>query len=73
VIGFFNTYRQLYPVSRDVLRDIAGQFQNWVKNRSERWGAPILEALKADATTSSSLTFEKQSRTKSSRAKPSAS
>jgi hypothetical protein len=43
-IGFFNTYRQLYPVSRDVLRDIAGQFQNWVKNRSERWGAPILEA-----------------------------
>src|SRR5207253_9974537 len=32
------------PVSRDVLRDIAGQFQNWVKNRSERWGAPILEA-----------------------------
>jgi hypothetical protein len=44
VIGFFNTYRQLYPVSRDVLRDIAGQFQNWVKNRSERWDAPILEA-----------------------------
>src|SRR5246127_4163574 len=44
VVGFFNTYRQLYPVSRDVLRDIAGQFQNWVKNRSERWGAPILEA-----------------------------
>jgi hypothetical protein len=44
VVGFFNTYRQLYPVSRDVLRDIAGQFQNWVKNRSESWGAPILEA-----------------------------
>jgi hypothetical protein len=44
VIGFFNTYRQLYPVSRDVLRDIAGQFQNWVKNRSETWRVPILEA-----------------------------
>jgi hypothetical protein len=44
VVGFFNTYRQLYPVSRDVLRDIAGQFQNWVKNRSEKWHAPILEA-----------------------------
>ena len=28
VIGFFNTYRQTYPVSRDVLRDNAGQFQN---------------------------------------------
>jgi len=44
VVGFFNTYRHLYPVSRDVLRNIAGQFQNWVKNRSESWGAPILEA-----------------------------
>ncbi len=44
VIGFFSTYRQLYPISRDVLRDIAGQFQNWVKNRSQNWGIPILEA-----------------------------
>ncbi len=44
VIGFFNTYRQQYPVSRDVLRDIASQFQNWVVNRSQKWGAPILEA-----------------------------
>ncbi len=44
VVGFFNTYRQLYPVSRELLRDIAGQFQNWVKNRSEKWHAPILEA-----------------------------
>jgi hypothetical protein len=44
VIGFFNTYRQQYPVSRDVLRDIASQFQNWVLNRSQKWRAPILEA-----------------------------
>lgn len=44
VIGFFNFYRQQYPVSRDVLRDIASQFQNWVVNRSQKWGAPILEA-----------------------------
>lgn len=44
VIGFFNHYWQQYPVSRDVLRDIAGQFQNWVVNRSHKWGAPILEA-----------------------------
>jgi hypothetical protein len=44
VIGFFNFYRQQYPVSRDVLRDIAAQFQNWVVNRSQKWGAPILEA-----------------------------
>ena len=44
VIGFFNTYRQVYPVSRDVLREIASQFQNWVLNRSQKWGVPILEA-----------------------------
>jgi len=44
VVGFFNTYRQQYPVSRDVLREIASQFQNWVVNRSQKWGAPILEA-----------------------------
>ena len=44
VIGFFNFYRQQYPVSRDVLRDIAAQFQNWVVNRSQKWDAPILEA-----------------------------
>src|SRR6266851_5726870 len=27
VVGFFNTYRQLYPVTRYTLRDIADQFQ----------------------------------------------
>jgi len=44
VIGFFNYYRQQYPVSRDVLRDVAAQFQNWVVNRSQKWGAPVLDA-----------------------------
>jgi hypothetical protein len=44
VVGFFNTYRQVYPVSRDVLRDIAAQFHNWAKNRSQRWDVPILDA-----------------------------
>jgi len=44
VIGFFNSYRHQYPVSRDVLRDIASQFQNWMVNRFQKWGAPILEA-----------------------------
>jgi hypothetical protein len=43
VVGFFNTYRQLYPVSRDVLRDIATQYHNWAKNRSQKWGVPIQE------------------------------
>jgi hypothetical protein len=27
VVGFFNSYRQLYPVTRYTLRDIADQFQ----------------------------------------------
>ena len=44
VVGFFSTYRDLYPVSRNVLRDIATQFQNWVINRSKKWAAPILDA-----------------------------
>src|SRR5919197_4610681 len=42
VLGFFWTYRHIYPVSRDVLRDIADQYRNWVKNRSLKWQAPIL-------------------------------
>jgi hypothetical protein len=43
VVGFFSFYRQQFPVSRKVLTDIADQFSNWVKNRSEKWSAPILE------------------------------
>ena len=43
VVGFFSEYRNLYPVSRNVLRDIATQFHNWVKNRSQKWQAAILE------------------------------
>jgi hypothetical protein len=47
VVGFFNAYRHVYPVSRDVLRDVAEQFQNWVVNRSQQWGGPIIEAPEA--------------------------
>jgi hypothetical protein len=43
-VGFFGTCRDQYPVSRDVLRDIAQQFQHGVTNRSPHWGAPILDA-----------------------------
>src|SRR5258708_16324423 len=46
VVGFFSTYRKQYPVSRDVLRDIARQFQGWVADRARKWRAPILEAPK---------------------------
>ena len=44
VIGFFNTYRQLYPVTRHTLRHIAEQFQRWVTERAAKRKIPIIEA-----------------------------
>jgi hypothetical protein len=44
VVGFFNTYRELYPVSKAVLGDIATQYQRWVTARAAEWQVPILEA-----------------------------
>ena len=29
---------------RGRLRDIAQQFQNWLKNRCQKWGVPVLDA-----------------------------
>jgi hypothetical protein len=46
VVGFFATYRQLYPVSRDVLRGAAEEFQCWVKDQADKWNAPIMDAPK---------------------------
>src|SRR5258708_9096808 len=46
VVGFVSTYRKQSAVSRDVLRDIARQFQGWVADRARKWRAPILEAPK---------------------------
>jgi hypothetical protein len=46
VIGFFDAYRQLYPVSRDTLRGIADGFQQWLKSWSAKRNVPILEAPK---------------------------
>jgi hypothetical protein len=46
VVGFFNTYRQLYPVSRHTLRGIVDQFQSWLKGWSEKRNIPIVEAPK---------------------------
>ena len=42
-VGFFDFYRQIYPVTRQLLRDIATQYHNWVKNRSQKWDVPIQE------------------------------
>jgi hypothetical protein len=44
VLGFFNTYRDGKRVTRKTLTEIADQFQYWLKNRSKKWDAPILEA-----------------------------
>ncbi len=44
VMGFFWTYRRTYPVSRQVLRDIANQYHQQVEERARKWGVPILEA-----------------------------
>ena len=44
VLGFFNTYRDGKRVTQRTLTEIADQFLYWVKNRSEKWGAPIVEA-----------------------------
>jgi hypothetical protein len=44
VVGFFNTYRQLYPVTRYTLRSIADQFQQWVKERAAQRNIPIVDA-----------------------------
>ncbi len=46
VVGFFGVYRDLHPVSRDVLRGAAQQFQRWVQEQAETWNAPIVEAPK---------------------------
>jgi hypothetical protein len=43
VLGFFNAYRQGKRVTRKTLTEIADQFQYWLKNRSQKWGAPMLE------------------------------
>ena len=44
VVGFFNSYRRLYPVSRDLLRQISTQYHQWVLQRSQQWKAPIVAA-----------------------------
>jgi hypothetical protein len=52
VLGFFNTYREGKRVTRRTLTEIADQFQYWLKNRSEKWGAPILEPPDGDGAES---------------------
>jgi hypothetical protein len=46
VIGFFDAYRQMYPVSRGTLYGIADRFQQWLRQWTEKRNAPVLEAPK---------------------------
>lgn len=43
VVRFFNRYRELYPVSKPVLTDIARQYDHWVTARAKDWGVSIVE------------------------------
>jgi hypothetical protein len=44
VLGFFWTYRRVYPISRAVLRAIATQYHTWVARTAHQWRVPILKA-----------------------------
>jgi len=46
VVGFFNTYRRLYPVNRQLLHGIADHFQKWLKGWTENARVPVLDAPK---------------------------
>jgi hypothetical protein len=43
VVRFFNQHRELYPVSKPVVKDIARQYEHWVTAQAKRWDAPIVE------------------------------
>jgi hypothetical protein len=44
VIGFFDTDRHVYPVSRGGLHGVADRFQQWLRQWSEKRNIPVLEA-----------------------------
>jgi hypothetical protein len=40
--GFFWVYRKIYPVTRQVLRDIANQYHDWVQRQAKQCSAEIV-------------------------------
>ena len=60
VLGFFNTYREGKRVTKRTLTEIADQFRYWLQNRSEKWGAPILDAPEGDGDESRRNKFVEQ-------------
>ena len=41
--GFFWVYRKIYPVSRNVLRELANQYHNWAERSAQEWGVEIMD------------------------------
>ena len=41
--GFFWVYRKTYPVSRNVLREVANQYHNWAESSAQKWGVEIVD------------------------------
>ncbi len=41
--GFFWVYRKIYPVSRNVLREVANQYHNWAEHSAQKWGVEIVD------------------------------
>ena len=64
VVGFFNVYRQLYPVSRDLLRGIAEQFQQLANAGRRSKVSRFWKRRKAVATSSWTRTSNERSPTK---------
>jgi len=60
VLGFFNTDRQGRRVTRRCLTEIADQFQYWLKNRTEKWGLPLVDAPEGDGDQSRRNKFVEQ-------------
>src|SRR6516165_8148688 len=62
--GFFWVYRKIYPVSRNVLREVARQYHNWVAHMAQRWDVEIVVDQKVGATNSSSPIFKRRNPTR---------
>ena len=62
VVGFFNTYRELYPVSKPVLTDIARQYDHWV-TAGRRTGARRSSSRPRTSAAMTSLTGSSTGRT----------
>ena len=42
-LGFFWVYRKIYPVTRNVLREVAQQYHKWAENSAQKWGVEIVD------------------------------